>query len=90
MPLGNVNIRVGNNVATIGRVHIQLPNSSPSAQLPITLKNTAGDVPTVEQLRDVEAPNVQHGDALIYNSNTGLWVAGAPTANLSNIDGGSF
>jgi len=94
MSLSNVNIRVG-ATRTIGNIRITLPNSAPAAQLPITLKNNYGDVPTVEQLRNVTDANKGGSETLVYNANTGRWEErilnlSDISSNTGNIDCGSF
>lgn len=95
MSLSNINLTVNTSVVTIGRVRVQLPNALTGAQQPITLKNTSGDIPTVEQLRNVNVLSSNGGEILVYNSNTHNYDVRDLTINdvdLSNtsFDAGNF
>lgn len=95
MALGNVNIVVNTSVMSIGRVSVQLPNALTGAQTPITLKNISGDIPTVEQLRNINVVTANGGEVLVYNANTHNYDIrdlnlGDVDLNGANLDGGSF
>jgi hypothetical protein len=95
MALGNVNIVVNTSVMTVGRVRVQLPNALTGAQTPITLKNISGDIPTVEQLRNVNVISANGGEILVYNANTNNYdirdlTLGDVDLSNANLDAGWF
>lgn len=90
----SININLS-RVRTLKNIKIKLPNSSPSQQLPITLKNNNGDVPTIEQLRNVTNATKTGNETLVFNANTNKWEErslsfGDLTGDGGVIDGGSF
>ena len=93
MALGNVNITVNSNsVMTIRRIAVSIGNG---AQQPIALKNLAGDLPTVGQLRNVNVVSANGGEVVVYNANTNNYDVRDLTLtdidlNNANLDAGSF
>ena len=86
---------MANGIVTVSQVRIKLPNALTGAQTPITLKNVAGDIPTVQQLRNVNIETNNGGEILVFNANTNQFDMRDLTGNdvdLSsvNFDGGTF
>jgi hypothetical protein len=62
-------------------------------QSPITLKNAAGTLLSIEQIGDVDEVDVVDGATLVYNSATDKYEIkrfDAGDLSLDNIDGGTF
>lgn len=83
------------SVMTIRNIRVKMPNALSGAQTPITLKNVSGDIPTVEQLRNVNVVTANGGEVLVYNANTHQYDARDLTLNdvdlsNANLDAGSF
>ena len=86
---------MANGIVTVSQVRIKLPNALTGAQTPVTLKNIAGDIPTVQQLRNVSVSTSNGGEILVFNANTNNFDMRDLTGNdvdLSsvNFDGGTF
>lgn len=96
MALGDINVRVNTAVATIGRVRVPLSGVNVASQLPITLKNSIGDIPTMEQIRNVNVITETGHEVPVFNSNTNnfdiriLTSSDVSGVSTTNIDCGSF
>lgn len=75
------------SVSTPGTRNVTI--SSPTTNAAYSVKK--GGQLTIQSLSNVDSTNLQDGYSLVYDSDTGKWVAQAVTAAVTGIvDGGTY